>query len=236
MFIYQIENTLNNRKYVGQTTKSLKKHFKLHCNCARRGEVRHLYSAMRKYGVENFQISLIEETDNLNEREKYWIEILDTKKNGYNETDGEEGLKGFNHSSETKKKIKDRYTDEVKKEHSKKTKEGMKRWWNDLSEDDKKDYIERCTKKPENYIHHTGHTYTHTEETKKRMSKARIGHVNSEETRKRISQSKKGQLTGDLNPMKREDVREKHRLAVTGRRIAKRADGTRYWVYPKVIG
>lgn len=46
---------------------------------------------MRKYGVENFEISLVEETDNPNEREVYWIEYLGSFKNGYNATKGGDG-------------------------------------------------------------------------------------------------------------------------------------------------
>lgn len=48
---------------------------------------------MRKYGIEHFHISLIEETDNPEEREKYWIEYLRTFKNGYNATMGGDGAK-----------------------------------------------------------------------------------------------------------------------------------------------
>ena len=35
-----------------------------------------LYPAMRKYGLENFEISMVEEIDNklLDERECYWIQ------------------------------------------------------------------------------------------------------------------------------------------------------------------
>ena len=46
---------------------------------------------MRKYGIENFEISLIEKTDNPNEREIYWIEQKGSFKNGYNATVGGDG-------------------------------------------------------------------------------------------------------------------------------------------------
>ena len=46
---------------------------------------------MRKYGTENFEISLIEETNNPNEREVYWIEQKGSFKNGYNATKGGDG-------------------------------------------------------------------------------------------------------------------------------------------------
>ena len=51
---------------------------------------------MNKYGIEHFNISLIEECDSfiLDEREKYWIAYYDTyfnKEAGYNATIGGEG-------------------------------------------------------------------------------------------------------------------------------------------------
>lgn len=60
---------------------------------------RPLYSAMQKYGIENFSISLIEETDNLEEREVYWIAFYDTYNNGYNATIGGDGRPKYNYDS-----------------------------------------------------------------------------------------------------------------------------------------
>lgn len=48
---------------------------------------------MKKYGIENFHIELIEETDNPNERECYWIEYYGSFKNGYNATLGGDGVR-----------------------------------------------------------------------------------------------------------------------------------------------
>ncbi len=46
---------------------------------------------MNKYGIENFYIEQIEETDFPEERERYWIEYYGTFKNGYNATLGGDG-------------------------------------------------------------------------------------------------------------------------------------------------
>jgi hypothetical protein len=46
---------------------------------------------MNKYGVENFSIETIEETDKPEEREIYWIEYFGSFKNGYNATVGGDG-------------------------------------------------------------------------------------------------------------------------------------------------
>lgn len=46
---------------------------------------------MQKYGIEHFHVELLEETDNPEERERYWIEIKGSFKNGYNATIGGDG-------------------------------------------------------------------------------------------------------------------------------------------------
>jgi len=56
-------------------------------------EKRPLYSAMNKYGTEHFHIEFIEETENPEERECYWIKKLGSFKNGYNATMGGDGKK-----------------------------------------------------------------------------------------------------------------------------------------------
>ena len=56
-----------------------------------RCEKRPLYDAFNKYGIENFTMTLIEETDNLEEKEKFWVDYYDTYKNGYNATKGGDG-------------------------------------------------------------------------------------------------------------------------------------------------
>lgn len=53
---------------------------------------------MRKYGIEHFHIKLIEETNNPEEREIYWIEKYQTFKNGYNATLGGDGKKYIDYS------------------------------------------------------------------------------------------------------------------------------------------
>lgn len=94
-YIYQITNDVNNKIYIGKTEFPIEKRFKEHCSDAfRKGkEKRPLYAAMRKYGVEHFHIELIEETNNPEEREIYWIEKKKSFKYGYNATLGGDGKK-----------------------------------------------------------------------------------------------------------------------------------------------
>ena len=92
-YIYQIVNDINNKVYVGKTEYSLQKRFREHCADSTKThfEKRPLYAAMKKYGVEHFHIELIEETNNPEEREIYWIEQKDSYHNGYNATRGGDG-------------------------------------------------------------------------------------------------------------------------------------------------
>lgn len=80
-----------------QTVKSIEKRFKEHKQAAKRGVPYRLYSAMRKYGVENFTIEEIIQVSAPNRQalkaklcyiEERLIKRLQTKEFGYNSTDG----------------------------------------------------------------------------------------------------------------------------------------------------
>ena len=92
-FIYEIVNDVNGKRYIGKTEFDINKRFAEHCKDAfkDRNEKRPLYSAMRKYGVEHFHVSLIEETEHPEERETYWINEKKTFHYGYNATLGGDG-------------------------------------------------------------------------------------------------------------------------------------------------
>lgn len=96
-FIYCITNKINNKKYIGQTKRTVEERWKQHLYCYERlNSNNYLYNAMKKHGVENFTIEELEECPNekLNEREKYWILIKNSyyiNEKGYNLTYGGEG-------------------------------------------------------------------------------------------------------------------------------------------------
>ena len=98
--IYLIENQINHKQYVGKTYNSIEERWREHCRDYKKAhcEKRPLYEAMNKYGIENFTIKLIEETDNLEEREKYWVAYYDSYHNGYNATIGGDGRPYFEYS------------------------------------------------------------------------------------------------------------------------------------------
>lgn len=89
-FIYKIYNDINDKVYIGQTGLTIEHRFKEHLAKAKSEERKNLpiYNAMRKYGIDHFFVEQIEETENLDEREIYWIKQYNSYENGYNATLG----------------------------------------------------------------------------------------------------------------------------------------------------
>lgn len=92
-YIYKITNDINNKVYIGKTSRSIDKRWKEHLRDRKREKYkrRRLYSEMNTYGVDHFHIEQIEETDNPEEREIYWIKYYNSTENGYNITKGGKG-------------------------------------------------------------------------------------------------------------------------------------------------
>lgn len=98
--VYLIYNDINNKKYVGQTIQSLTRRFNQHCSSDKVGRSCNMYikRAIHKYGRNNFHIVLLERCpiEQLNEREKYWIQFYHSYENGYNLTKGGQDSNYFN--------------------------------------------------------------------------------------------------------------------------------------------
>lgn len=98
-YIYKITNNINNKIYIGKTVTSIQERWRHHKSDAysevhgTKYEHRPLYSAIRKYGINNFTIEEVEECsiEELEEKEKYWVEYYGSFKNGYNATKGGDG-------------------------------------------------------------------------------------------------------------------------------------------------
>lgn len=88
-YIYKITNKINNKIYIGQTVQSPNRRLQKHISDSKKIDT-HLYRAFNKYGIDNFQLDIIEECKDseLDQQEKYWIKYFDSYNNGYNETLG----------------------------------------------------------------------------------------------------------------------------------------------------
>lgn len=100
-YIYKITNKVNGKSYIGKTLKSVEDRFNEHCKerLKERCKNRPLYRAMNKYGIENFEVSVLEEvTDKMaSEREIFWIDHFGTYSKGYNATKGGDGKQLIDH-------------------------------------------------------------------------------------------------------------------------------------------
>lgn len=107
--IYCATNQLNGKKYIGMTGKSIDERIKEHLYEARTNTGKYFQRSLQKYGFDNFSWEILEETevrDIAFEIEKRFIKDLDTKRpNGYNLTDGGDGLIGQEISDEHRTKI-----------------------------------------------------------------------------------------------------------------------------------
>lgn len=103
--IYKITNLLNGKIYIGQS-KDIYNRYHQHHKYEYKNENRsnfHLYQAIKKYGLNNFSIEVIElcPQDELNEKEIYWIKYYNSFEQGYNMTLGGSSLSPKIHSEET---------------------------------------------------------------------------------------------------------------------------------------
>lgn len=164
MIVYLVTNTLNGKKYVGKTTRTLALRWSEHVYHALNGDCgMPLYSAIRKYGPEAFQQNVLQECESpgeLNEVETAWIEKLGTFQAGYNATLGGDGPSGYHHSEETRRKMSE-------------SRLGKK--LGPMSAARRQRMLDRHFK--------------HSEESRVKMSQALVGRKHTVEARKKISES-----------------------------------------------
>ena len=137
--IYKIENKVNGKFYIG-VTKS-KYRFSSHKSNARRGRNLPLYNAMRKYGEENFEFTILESGNDYEYgwkvREPYFIVKLNPQ---YNLTGGGDGVREYYHTEETKRIISEKNRG---RKNSKETIERMRK--SRLSYDLSEEWIENMS-------------------------------------------------------------------------------------------
>ena len=110
--IYKITNIKNNKLYIGQTVYDanyrIKKHYRDAFNINNREYNTKFNRAIRKHGKDCWHIEIIHNNipvKYLNEMEKFYIFLFNSFKTGYNSTVGGEGVRGFRHKHESKRKI-----------------------------------------------------------------------------------------------------------------------------------
>jgi len=105
VIVYKVTNKVNGKIYIGKTIYSLKERMRCHL----KSKAGIFSKALRKYGMQSFDFKIIDiakRNETLLEKEKYWIKYYRSKvPNGYNLTDGGEGMCGYCLSEETKQKI-----------------------------------------------------------------------------------------------------------------------------------
>ena len=184
--IYLITNIENAKKYVGITKFSLNERFSQHI---KRGFL--LTEAIQKYGCQNFSIDLIEEVESAErayELEQYYIREYNTKvPNGYNLTDGGDGIFGWEATEEYRKECSER----AKKLHKEK-KVGM---YGKKHSDETKKKMSDSLKGNRNC---SGRKLS--EYSKQKIREKHLGKTLSEETKQKISENHHD-ISGQNNPM-----------------------------------
>ncbi len=95
--IYLAVNKINGKKYVGKTARAFDVRHREHIYDARNKFKRAFSRAIRKYGIEAFEFTVLEECERaaIDERERHWIKHHECRSpKGYNLTDGGDGTLG----------------------------------------------------------------------------------------------------------------------------------------------
>jgi len=89
-----VKNLINNKIYIGKTTRNILIRWQEHKTAAKSGSKIKFHRALRKYGIDNWEISILEEINidsKVLDREIWHINNLNSIKEGYNTTTGGEG-------------------------------------------------------------------------------------------------------------------------------------------------
>lgn len=171
MLVYLATNLVNNKKYVGYTTKSLEERKKNHYYKSKSKNNKHYFYllplAIRKYGFNNFKWEVLFETDSITEvqeKEKYYIKHIKTiSPNGYNLTiGGNGGIQSDETKDKISKSVKEYWLINKEKHH-----------WNKVSSKKRKEWSKKAweTKRKNGYIPKTG--FKRSKETNIKQSKTK---------------------------------------------------------------
>ena len=185
--IYCYTNKINNKKYIGQTSKKLidrhKQHLKESKNKNRKSYNIPFHKAIRKYGIKNFKLEILhfaQSKEELNYFEIFYIKYYNSYAKyelGYNVASG--GHNGNPFAGKTEQEMNEIFNDEWRKKISEIMKERLR-----------------------NKENHPMYGKHHSESTKEKMSqnhKGFEGKHHSEESKKKIGESKIGDKNHNYN-------------------------------------
>jgi len=202
MIIYKTTNLITGKIYVGQDSKNKPNYL---------GSGKYLWNAINKHGKENFKKEIICECfskEDLNEKEKYWIKTLNCKvPNGYNITEGGDGVVGRKHTEEEKVQIREQMKGNKYSLGSKRSEE----FKNNIREINKGNKYNLGRKQTEEHKRKTGEKSkgrVKSFEERKNISirmkgnKNCIGRKHTDEEKKKIGEKSKGKRLSEETKLK----------------------------------
>jgi len=209
-WIYVIRNSINDKIYIGQTSKTLKIRFNEHKRDSKKSNYYNMliYKAMNKYGTDNFIIRPIDYIKclslnclkkSLDEKEIYYISVFKSKSKdiGYNLTNGGAGCTGRILRESSKKKMSESKLGEKNPMFGSK--------WSDKK---REEMVERMSGE-------NNHNYGKplSNETKDKLSKVLTGRIISDESKQKISETMKGIKKSDKMRTKLSDSKQGTKLS-----------------------
>ena len=165
--IYIMTNKLSGKKYVGKTTKSFNLRLNGHVCESRKSKPKHyIHRSIKKHGIINFEMAIkYYPIEILDEKEKEYIKKLKTRfPDGYNLTDGGDGVSGLEYTKEIREKMSESHM-------------GNKGFWENKKRSDKtKEKIRKSL---------TGKK--HSLITKRKMAKIHTGMKHTKESKLKMS-------------------------------------------------
>lgn len=202
--IYKAVNQINGKCYIGKTVDSLKERQRCHHREINKNKLNtHFVRALKKYGKEKFEWFIIGYIDKdinnkLSELEIYYIKKYNSIKNGYNMTEGGEGIMGYHFFCKKSEEEILEYKNKLSKIHKKRLKKNGhhnkgKKWTEEhkrkIGEASKKMWLNQEIRDKQSESHKG---IIRSKKWKNNLSKALMGHKHSEETKNKISEKAKG--------------------------------------------
>lgn len=131
--LYCIENKITGQKYIGITSlkpeERWKKHQYAYKTEKKKNDCPKFYNSIRKYGIENFELFVLEQSEDASYIEGLEVRYISENKNLLNVSPGGGGMtinSGWKHSPETIEKLKEKTPPMLGRKHSPETIEKMK--------------------------------------------------------------------------------------------------------------